>query len=239
MPGGEGACGTLPMNTEHNLIPLYRVLFFLGNVMTDIIEELHTQFIRADWKGAHKSLMRQVHDDLSVGPCVIGRACHGRKVSTALVRFEGGTGQLSVRQNKGIFARLCKPVHLFQKVIAYLMAKASWTGMDENRDLAFKKVIGLGLLRVVDFINHLDFHKMIPWTQSPQLVLASFDGSFTQNRGISSLHGPVVLCSLEVLSRTIALFYCPRGALDGHLGLLVFGKVNRSCGANPAWDVFK
>ena len=59
------------------------------------------------------------------------------------------------------------------------MTKPAGTGMNKNCNLTFKKIVSPGFLAIVDFFNCLDLNEMIPGPECPELIFASFHGSFT------------------------------------------------------------
>ena len=95
--------------------------------------------------------------------------------------------------------------------------------MNEKGDLTFEEMVGFSFFQVIHFINHLDFKKVIPGTEGSQLVFAPFNGSFTQDRRIGALHGPLILRSFQVFSATKTFFYGPGSPFNSYFGLFAFG----------------
>lgn len=45
----EGTGGSLPVNQQRPLLPVYHVLFHLGNVVGDVVDDVHVQVV---WRSA-------------------------------------------------------------------------------------------------------------------------------------------------------------------------------------------
>ncbi|MBA7702822.1 hypothetical protein ES703_111597 [subsurface metagenome] len=84
MPGREGSGGSLAVNAECLLFTINGVFLYLGDVMTDIVNLLQSQFPLALAENPGEALSGPVGDALSVGPGVVGGAGHSLEVILSL-----------------------------------------------------------------------------------------------------------------------------------------------------------
>src|SRR6056297_1689421 len=92
-------------------------------------------------EGGGEDFACPMHQDLAVGPGIIGGTGHSRQVPPPLLRFYGCAGKLAVREIELELATAGPGGHFFQEVIANLVPESSRTGVNENHDLVFPKTI--------------------------------------------------------------------------------------------------
>ena len=180
--GREGAGGPLAVDAEGHLFPVHDVLFDLGDVVADVVDEPHAETAGAQPEGTLESLARPVHEHLPVGPGVIGRAGHGRKILPSFRGLDVGAGQLTVGQRD---AELIDMLHQSgQVVVAYLVPEAAGAAVDHHGNLADLDPQGGGRIAVEDLLDDLHFEEVIPGAQGSHLVFSPLQGALADFLGV-------------------------------------------------------
>ncbi len=128
---------TLPMHTNTDRLAVYLMLFDLCNVMSNVIDKLHTKILRRFQKHLPKDLPSPVHDYLPVSPSIICCCSHSCKIILPLLRSKRSTCQLPVGNINVVFPD--RALHDFQVISTHLMAQSPGTGMNHDNNLTREK----------------------------------------------------------------------------------------------------
>src|SRR3989338_996634 len=136
--GRKGARGALAVDAQPPLLAVHDVLFYLGDVVADIVDEREAQLRRTDIQGPQKALFSQAHDHLPVGPGIVRGRSHGGEVILSFGRIDRRAGQLAVRELNPVLGH--RLAHDLEKILAGLIAQAARPRMDQNNDLLRKNI---------------------------------------------------------------------------------------------------
>ena len=84
MSWSKGPRCALSMNTQTSLLTINRMIFHLGDVVADIVNQRETEILGADIESFHESLFSLAHNHLSIGPSIVRRRSHRRKIVLTL-----------------------------------------------------------------------------------------------------------------------------------------------------------
>ena len=121
MAGAKGTRGPFAMHPDFAVDALDLMGLGLGDVVTHIIDEPHTQVTRRDLECGEKRVLGQTHHHLAIDPGVVGRTGHGREILLPFRRRDGRAGELPVRYGDVIL--LHRLAHHLERVLAGLVSQ--------------------------------------------------------------------------------------------------------------------
>lgn len=217
--------GALAMNQQLALLAIDHVVLHLGNVVRDVVDDVHVEIIRGGVEHLGEGLAREEGHRAAVHPGEVRRRRHSLEVILSLHRVNSGAGQLSVI---GLdLVPLHGLLHLHQGVGGHLVAEATAARVNHHDHLALLLDAHLGRAPlVVDLVHHLDLGVVVAGSQSSQLGQSTFLGPHAYLGGIGVEHSSVLLAMLLVLRPDVAL---PQRPVHAHLeGLLQVAGVHRN-----------
>jgi len=156
-----------------------------------------------------------VHEHLPVGPGVVGRTGHGRKVLPPFRGLDVGAGQLPVGQaDADLVDMLHQPR---QVVVAHLVPEAAGAAVDHDDHLPRLDAQGGGRVAVEDLLDDLHLEEVIAGAQGAHLVLSPFEGALADRVRVGAGQAAPVLHRIQISGGTIAVFYGPAGPLGENL----------------------
>ncbi len=168
----------------------------LGNIMGDIIDQVHLQLPRLLPQRLFKHLADPIHNHLPVGPGIVGGASHRGKIRLPLRGVGRGAGQLTVGERISVFPT--GRADRLEIIRANLMSQTPGATVDHHRNLVFLDPKALGQAEIEDFVNILDLEKMVPGTKGTQLRPASLFGPFPDQSRISAGQTAPLLGMLQI-----------------------------------------
>ena len=166
----------LAMHAERPPPAFDLVLLHLGDVVGDVVEQAHLQRFPRAAEELGEDLAGLPHQQLPVRPGVVRGATHRPEILLALGAMDRGTGQLPVGQLDAVLGRDFSQRQ--QRVVAHLIAQPARAGVDHHADEVFFEAHRVGGRFVEDFVDHLDFEKMVARAERAALVAAAFQGPF-------------------------------------------------------------
>lgn len=204
----EGARGAFPVNQQLPLLAVHHVVLHLGNIVRNVIDNVHVEIIGCGVKHLGKRLTGEERHGAAIDPGKVRSRRHGLQVVLSLHRIDPGAGQLPVI---GLdLVPLHGLLHLDQGVGSDLVAEATAARVNHHHHLALLLDAHLGgAPLVVDFVHHLDLGVVIAGTQSAQLGQPSLLGPHAHLGGIGVQHAAVLLAMLLVLRPHVSLAQRP------------------------------
>ena len=233
----EGPGRPLPVDAEADLLSLHGEGLDLGDVVADVVEEPHPQLPGTHPQRLLEDLPRPVHEDLAVGPGVVGRAGHRREIVPPPGGRQPGAGELAVGQGNPDLVDVFD--HPGQVIVADLIAQAPGAAVDQDADLARRQAEGRGGRRVEDLLDDLDLEEVVSRPERPELVLPPLQRPVAHRLRIGARHHPAVLRRLQVGRRAVALPDRPGRPLGEDLPLFLCGEPKRPPGADAGGDVLE
>lgn len=111
------------------------VFFFFGNVVRDVVNEVHVHVFRAFVEDFAEAVSDSVEDDLPVGEGHVGGAGHGFEIALSFFALEGRAAQFRVLDGNAPPAEFV--VEVLDVVRAYLVAESSAAAVDHDANLVF------------------------------------------------------------------------------------------------------
>ena len=170
----KGARRPLPVDAESDFPSRHGQRFDLGDVVADVVEKPHPQLPRPHPQRPFEDLPGAVHEELPVGPGVVGGAGHGGQVLLPPAGGKPRAGELAV--GKGDSRLVDVLDHPRQVIVADLVSEAAGAAVDHDAELAELQAEGRGGLRIEDLLDHLDLEKVVSRPERPELVLAPRPG---------------------------------------------------------------
>ncbi len=109
------------------------MLFNLGHVVSDVIEQLHAKTFPGATEDAGKNLTALPQEQLAIAEGIVGCRPHCPEVVPALVAIDRRADQLAVGQVDAVL-RWCLP-QAAQGIVADLVAEPARTRMNQQADL--------------------------------------------------------------------------------------------------------
>lgn len=131
--GAKAACGSFAVDEEFFLFAVNVVFFEFGDVVRNVVHQVHFHFFRALFKDSLEAFADAVQDDLSVCECHVGGARHCLEIILAFFAGEWRAGKFGVA-DRNAFA-FHDIVEYFEIVGCDLVAKAAGAAVDHNADL--------------------------------------------------------------------------------------------------------
>src|SRR5271166_4573368 len=136
MAGGKRSRRPLTMHANLRAPALADVVILeLGDVMGDVVNEVHPELLPGLAENPRKDLTRLVSQELAVAPGEVGRRAHGSQVILPFRTAHRRTRELRVWQLEPILPG--SVLEHLQIVVADLVAQASRPGVNQYRDLPF------------------------------------------------------------------------------------------------------
>src|SRR4030065_843777 len=218
----ECPCRTLSMNHQLRILAIHFMLFYLCNVMGNIVNKAHAEFSRRNIENIHKGFFCPVHDTLSVSPGIIGRSPHGSKVILCLRACIRCTGKFFVKKCYLIFDS--RTFHDLKKVCAYLMSKTPGTCMNHYSNLVPEKSEDVCGLLIIDLINILNLEKVIARAQGALLCPSSLICLPAYQGWISPFNISTGFYFFQVFGVPESLIYCPFCLIEEHILFIIGAK---------------
>jgi len=98
MAGRQGTGSPFAVDAELPFPAAYGEGFEFGDIVADIIQESHPHLPGTLFQCLFKGFPGPVHEELTVGPGIVGRRRHGGVVILAAAIPQEGAGQLSIRK---------------------------------------------------------------------------------------------------------------------------------------------
>ena len=167
------------------------VLLDLGNVVRDVVDDVHVEIVRCALEGLGECLAHEERHRLPIDPRKVGGGRHGCQIRLALLRVDASTRKLRtqsecVRHDASERARPRRDsyltiieldvvashglLHVDQRVGGDLVAETAAPAVDQDAHLVLvvDAHLGGGVL-VVDLLDHLHLAVVIAGTESTQL----------------------------------------------------------------------
>ena len=139
----EGARRSLAVDADLlRLAAADRVLLELGDVVGDVVDQLHAERFPRLAEDLREDLARLVGQELAVAPGVVGGRAHRAQVGLALRTAHRCTGELRVGQLEAVPFR--GVLERRQVVVAHLVAQPARARVNQDGDLAFVQAHDLG-----------------------------------------------------------------------------------------------
>ncbi|MBA7692754.1 hypothetical protein ES703_101322 [subsurface metagenome] len=128
MTGREGSGSTLAVNTKRLLLPVDFMLFYLGDVMGDVIDKLQAGIRFTCTQYPAESLSNPVSNTLAVSPGIVGGTPHGGKIGLTFGRLYRAAGKLAVGQLDAVPGHC--PDHFLNVISGDLVPQATGPAVD-------------------------------------------------------------------------------------------------------------
>ena len=161
------------------------VLLELGDVVGDVVNQLHPELFPRLAEEPREDLARLVSQELAVAPGIVGRRAHRAQVRLPLRAPHRGTGELPVGQLESVPLR--GVLEGREVVVAHLVAQPARAGVDQDGDLPFVKTHDFGRGRVEDAVDDLDFEEMVAGAERAALVETARDRAIADPPRIGAL----------------------------------------------------
>ena len=175
------------------------VLLELGDVMADVVDQVHLQFLPRAAKDLGEHFAGLLHQQLPVAPGEVGGRPHGRDVVLPLRAVDRGAGQLAVGQLDAVFLR-----RLAQHAPGRrrnLVAQAARAAVDHHADHVLFQAHDRGRFLVEDVIDDLHFQEVVARAERAALLRAAVDGVIADQVGIGPVEPAMRLGVVDVALR--------------------------------------
>mmetsp|Transcript_94914 Transcript_94914/g.226019 ORF Transcript_94914/g.226019 Transcript_94914/m.226019 type:complete len:221 (-) Transcript_94914:688-1350(-) len=171
----KGSGGAFSVHQQLLALAIYEMFFHLGDIVGDIVNNMHIQIFRRLIEDLGESLACQESHRRAVHPGVVGSCRHALQIVLTLVRLYSGTCQLTV-VGADVVPRH-RPLHVHQGIGGNLMSQSTAARMDHDTYLSLLvNAHLLGDKLVVDLIHHLDLRVVVAGPQRAQLRQAALLG---------------------------------------------------------------
>ncbi len=121
MARAERTSRAFTMDAQDRLHPVDDVVLELCDVVANIIDKREPQLAPTNPERLHEGVRRQVHHDLAVAPCEVGRRCHCAQVILSLWRGDRHGRKLAVGKDNLVLCH--RRADYPQVIVAGLMAE--------------------------------------------------------------------------------------------------------------------
>mmetsp|Transcript_195 Transcript_195/g.452 ORF Transcript_195/g.452 Transcript_195/m.452 type:complete len:447 (-) Transcript_195:776-2116(-) len=208
MFGREGTCTPLPVDEQRLFHSIHHVLFDLGNIVANIIHQMHVHIVGRAIEDFREGLARQISDAGAVDPGEVGGARHGSQILLPLIAVNASATELAIIQVNLVPRH--GPLHHGQGVSGDLMSQSPRPGVNHDADLSHLPYPHrLRRLRMVYLVHDLYLSVVIPRPQRPQLLQPSLLRPVRDALRVSRLHPPFLLAVILVLPPRVPLLDGP------------------------------
>src|SRR4030095_15741704 len=170
---GKGARRALAVDDEPAPGTVHLVLFFLGDVVGDVVDGAHAEITGGDAERARDDLASPVRQHLAVREGEVRGGAHGAQIRARLLRIDRGARELAVGHGDAVAPeRLAGDVEV---VGAHLMAEAARARVDHHGDDALGQA-ERARPRLVHGLDGLDFEEVVARSERAELPLAALAG---------------------------------------------------------------
>ncbi len=221
---------SLAVHAEFFLLSGHGKFLDFGDIVADVIHQPHPQLAGGSAQGLFQNLPRQIHQDLAVGPGVVGPAGHGGQIVLPAPGGQIGTGQLTVGKRDAGLGLVFD--HQRQVVVANLIPQAPRPGVNHDDDLAFVQTKNPRRGFIKDFFNGFDFQKMIAGAEGAQLLLSPLQGARRNLLRICAAKASSVFRGFQILRGAVSRFHRPGRPFFQHFFLILAGEFDVAGGTD-------